>query len=87
MTEQERLINAIFGEPADSFTIGTVVALPAWFRTTKRQRRVNIIEFVHKPGEFIVLTGILKNGKRSTDRRATIYYPLSKVSSLRRIEV
>lgn len=88
MTDKEKQLQAIFGTAPSEFEQNDTVILPTWFKTTKRQGRVNIIALLcpERGRGYAVLVKKLRNGKMSKDRLATIYYPLGHLSSLRKFD-
>lgn len=72
----------------NSFKQWDGVILPRWFRLRKRQARVNVILSVApEPGRgYIFMAKVLQNGKVSSDRAATVYFPYENASSLRRMD-
>jgi hypothetical protein len=70
----------------DEISPGDVVSLPSWYRLKSRQRRINVILLIcNEHGrEYIYMAARLRNGRPSQDRRTFVYWPLSRVSSLRK---
>lgn len=65
---------------------GMAVVLPSWYRLRQRQRYVNIVLQVCDGGgrEYVYMAAMLRNRLPSQDRRTFVYWPLSRISSLRR---
>ena len=84
-TDYKAIAEKMRGLSLDEIEPGDIVVLPSWYRLKGNQRRVNIVLQICDEGgrEYIYMTGKLRNGQASQDRRSYVYWPLSKVSSLR----
>lgn len=86
MTDQDKLIKAIFGTAESKFEVGDRVVLPSWYKKTKRQGWVNEIRGIYPDKGYVFLVKVLRSGKLSEDRQAHVYFSYRSITSLRHIE-
>lgn len=85
-TDYKAIAEKMRGLSLDEISPGDKVVLPDWYHLRDRQRYVNKVLLVcnERGREYIYMAAMLRNGQPSQDRRTFVYWPLSRVSSLKR---